>query len=124
VGQYIDFYNIQFYNQVEDAYTNFTTLFESSGGPWNKTSVMELNARGIPLNKIVIGKPVTQADASNTGYVAPADLKGLFNQGQQTYKWYAGLMIWQYPSDSDLSFVSTVTTDLINYCKANPTVCV
>jgi len=76
------------------------------------------------LNKIVIGKPVTPADASNTGYVAPTDLNDLFNQGLQTYGWYTGLMIWQYPSDSDLTFVSTVTSNLINYCAANPTVCV
>jgi chitinase len=85
---------------------------------------MELYARGIPLNKIVIGKPVLTSDASNTGWVAASDLNAMFKQGQTQYGWYAGLMVWQYPSDATGSFVSTVTTDLINYCTANPNKCV
>jgi hypothetical protein len=123
VGDLIDFYNIQFYNQVEDAYTTFSTLFEVSGGPWNGTSVKEINARGVPLNKLVIGKPVLTSDASNTGWVSASDLNGLFNTGLSKYGWYAGLMIWQYPSDTTGSFVSTVATDLINYCANNPNIC-
>lgn len=31
-------------------------------------------ANGIPSNKIVVGKPATQADAANTGTVNPTDL--------------------------------------------------
>jgi chitinase len=123
VGNLIDFYNIQFYNQGTDAYNTFTTLFEVSGGPFNATSVTEIKNRGIPLNKIVIGKPVTTGDASNTGWVGASDLNSIFNQGQAKYGWYAGLMVWQFPSDT-MGFVSTVTTDLINYCKANPNICV
>jgi chitinase len=124
VGNLIDFYNIQFYNQGQDSYNNFTNLFEVSGGPFNGTSVMELVQRGIPLNKIVIGKPVTPADASNTGWISATDLNSIFNQGQAKYGWYTGLMIWQFPSDATGSFVSTVATDLINYCKANSGKCI
>jgi chitinase len=79
---------------------------------------MEIYNRGIPLNKIVVGKPVTVPDASNTGWVDKSNLVNYFNQGYSKYGWYAGLMVWQFPSDSDQTFVSTVTTDLINACKS------
>jgi len=82
---------------------------------------MELVGRGIPLNKIVVGKPVTVADASNTGWVDAADLNTIFNQGYSTYQWYTGLMVWQFPSDATGSFVSTVASDLINTCASSGT---
>lgn len=41
VGDLIDFYNIQFYNQLDDDYSNFTSLFEKSAGTtWSGTSVI------------------------------------------------------------------------------------
>lgn len=67
---------------------------------------------------------MTTADASNTGWVSKTDLASFFSQGFTKYGWYTGLMVWQFPSDSDLTFVSTVATDLINTCAANVGLCV
>jgi len=36
--------------------------------------VKEIVALGVPINKIVIGKPCTTGDATNTGYVTDANL--------------------------------------------------
>jgi hypothetical protein len=44
-------------------------LFHTSGSVFSGTSVLEIIKRGVPGKKIVIGKPVTQADAANTGLV-------------------------------------------------------
>lgn len=85
VGDTIDFYNVQFYNQGADQYvtcevssrvgggiilkTGFQTLLTNSGSEWPSTSVFEINSyTGVPLDKIVIGKPLGANSASN-GYV-------------------------------------------------------
>lgn len=74
VGNTIDFYNVQFYNQGDTKYDSFETLFKKSGSFFSGTSVKEIAGYGIPLNKIVVGKPATQQDASNTGLVSHEDL--------------------------------------------------
>jgi hypothetical protein len=81
-------------------------------------------ARGVPKNKIVIGKPVNGGDASNTGTMTMSDLRSTLNQGRQDYDWYTGSMFWQYSSDTSGSAISTIATDLINFCAANPGHCV
>jgi hypothetical protein len=63
VGHLIQFYNVQFYNQQSTSYGSVQALFNSSGGWAPGTSVNEINSRGVPLEKIVVGKPATPADA-------------------------------------------------------------
>lgn len=70
VGDFIDFYNMQFYNQGD--YNDCTTLFDSAAN-WPGTSVFELAQNGIPLEKIVVGKPGGPNDAED-GYMAPEAL--------------------------------------------------
>lgn len=51
-----------------------------------------------------MGKPVTQADAYNTGYVDSTTLKGLLRQAVKDPNnpgWTPSLMYWQYLSDLD-----------------------
>lgn len=124
VGDLIDFYNIQFYNQGANRYDTYTTLFVTSGGPFNGTSVSEIVARGVPSKKLVVGKPVTQGDASNTGVINLATLGSALTQGYKDYKWYAGAMFWQYPSDSSGAGISTVISGLKSACATGPTACV
>jgi len=95
VGDKIDFYNVQFYNQGADMYVNYQNLFINSGTSLPFTSVKEINLAGIPLNKIVVGKPMLVSDASN-GYVNPSQLGLWFNQAKQELNWNAGLMFWQF----------------------------
>jgi hypothetical protein len=62
----------------------------------------------VPLNKIVIGKPVTPADVMNTGYVTAANLGTFYAKFKKAYNWTPNLMIWQLSSDPNYTFCKTV----------------
>ncbi len=69
VGNTIDFYNVQYYDQGTNKYDTYQTLFEQSGSVYSGTSVQEIIKRGVPSKKLVIGKPVGMSDSANTGWV-------------------------------------------------------
>ncbi|KAH8922653.1 glycoside hydrolase family 18 protein [Atractiella rhizophila] len=94
VGFMIDWYNIQYYNQ-DVGYTSCSQLIHTSGGWEPGTSILELNARGIPMEKLVLGKPSTPANAGS-GYMTAAQLQPCV-QDARNNGWNGGLMLWQYP---------------------------
>ncbi len=65
---------MQFYNQGDTKYDTYTQLFNQATGYFSGTSVKEIIARGIPSNKIVVGKPASASDVMNTGLVSATDL--------------------------------------------------
>ena len=93
----------------------------SSGSVFSGTSVSEIIKRGIPSNKIVIGKPVTSGDASNTGYVNSNDLGKWVSTAYQTMNWYGGIMYWQYASDADMSAIQNSAGFLKTQCETKKT---
>lgn len=113
VGHLIDFYNIQFYNQGDNTYDSYDKLFVKSVGSFANTSVKELNARGIPLEMIVVGKPVTSFDASNTGWMNKTNLASAISKAVQETSWRAGVMFWQFHSDPTGDVVGTVAKALM-----------
>ena len=84
---------MQFYNQGASEYTDCTGLLTSSGGTFPGTSVFEIASAGIDLNKIVIGKPASAADASN-GYMDTSTLASCVAEAQGK-GWNAGVMTWE-----------------------------
>ena len=76
IGSEIDLYLIQYYNQGVCSFDTYETLFlKTASGCWSpRTAVRELIDLGIPSQKIVVGKPSTPKDATNTGYVNPSSL--------------------------------------------------
>jgi len=110
-SQYITFFNVQFYNQGAGCYSDYTSLFKNSGPacpPFPHTSVGEIAAAGVPLSKIVVGKPVTAADASN-GWLSGSALAGLFNQAKSDLGWNTGVMGWVWNDATTCKgFVSAV----------------
>ena len=114
----IDFYMIQFYNQVNSRYDSYTELFtHATGDVFNGTAVQEIADRGVPLQKLVVGKPITRKDVSNTGLV---DLVDLGNWGAQAYDelgWFAGFGHWQYPSDLTGQAMVDTAAQLIKKCE-------
>jgi len=110
VGSLIDFYNVQFYNQGTSAYISYATLFQKSDGWATGTSVQEMVAKGVDVSRIVIGKPVTQGDAANTGFVPLSALKSMLQQGASTTGWRTGVMGWQYKSDADGSWSNSLAS--------------
>lgn len=69
IGQSIDFYNVQFYNQESTGYDSYRGLFIESDGWALGTSVGEILKKGVHPDKIVVGKPVGKGDAYNSGCV-------------------------------------------------------
>jgi len=104
VGDLIDFYNVQFYNQGTSAYSTYNTLFQQTDGWAKGTSVMEMEHAGIPLSRILIGKPITQGDASNTGYIPVGTFRSILQQAMSSIQWKGGFMGWQFKSDTDGSW--------------------
>ena len=58
------------------------------------TSINELNKRGVPLEKIVVGKPASEENVKNTGLVLGKDLGEYLMRGYEEIGWYAGVMVW------------------------------
>lgn len=72
-----------------------------SGSYFSKTSIAEIVERGIPIEKIVIGKPVTKNNASNTGVVNHEELGKWIARAEHELNWRTGVMYWQYCSDKE-----------------------
>lgn len=120
VGDGIDFYNVslvpaalargnanancnpyllqvQYYNQGSDQYNTCDNLLFNSGNSFPESSVFETNtAAGVPLEKIVIGKPINSGAAAN-GYMDPSTLNDCVNQAKAN-GWNAGVMYWEFDS--------------------------
>ena len=76
-------------------------------------------ARGIPLQKIVVGKPILTTDATNTGWISQTDLGTYAAQAYKDYGWYAGIAHWQYPSDKTGQAIKDSAGPLIDLCNKN-----
>jgi len=109
VGNLIDFYNIQFYNQDSSAYSTYQTLFVQSDGWATGTSVLQIAGNIKNMTRCVIGKPVTTGDVNNSGYVPLNTLRTIVQQGIQQTGWKAGLMSWQYPDDHNGQWINTLS---------------
>lgn len=98
----INFFNVQFYNQGASCYVDYNGLFLTSCSTFPSTSVNEIAKSGVPLSKIVVGKYITTADASN-GYVSPSTLHQFFQQAQSGLGWKTGVMAWVWGDASTCS---------------------
>ncbi|KAJ3071240.1 hypothetical protein HDU98_005621 [Podochytrium sp. JEL0797] len=107
VGSMIDAFFLQFYNQGNNRYDTCETLFYASGGYFSGTSVFEMVANGVPVDKIVVGKPVSPAGAANSGFMNPAELAACI-RGAKADGWDAGVMGWQYGLDVGFEWIETL----------------
>ncbi len=114
VGDQIDFYNIQFYNQGTTMYENAQDLFNISSGWAPGTSINEIIAFGVPSNKVILGKPAGVGDANN-GYMTAATIDAAIATNYPYNGWKAGVMFWQYSSDSTGSICTEATKSLMSF---------
>ncbi|KAG2050983.1 glycoside hydrolase family 18 protein [Suillus hirtellus] len=105
VGSLIDWYNVQFYNQGTTEYTTCTGLITESSTAWPGTSLFQIAAAGVSLDKLVIGKPATTADATN-GYMNTTLLAQCVDMAYEQ-GWDAGVMVWEFP-DAAASWIEAV----------------
>ncbi|EKM50458.1 glycoside hydrolase family 18 protein [Phanerochaete carnosa HHB-10118-sp] len=108
VGSTIDWYNVQFYNQGTTEYTTCSGLLTASSSTWPETALFQIAASGVPLSKLVIGKPATASDASN-GYMPTSTLATCVEQAQ-SQGWNAGVMVWEFP-DAAAAWITAVRAD-------------
>jgi len=94
VGHLIDWYNLQFYNQGTREYTTCFGLLTSSSHVFPHSALFQIHDSGIPLSKLVIGKPATRPDASN-GFMSAATLATCV-QKAKSKGWKGGVMFWQF----------------------------
>ncbi|KAJ7224292.1 glycoside hydrolase family 18 protein [Mycena pura] len=95
VGSMIDWYNVQFYNQGASEYTTCANLLTASSSTWPSTALFQIASSGVPLSKLVIGKPAVSGDASN-GFMSTTTLATCVSQAK-SQGWNAGVMVWEYP---------------------------
>jgi hypothetical protein len=119
VGHLINFYNVQFYNQVDTRYDTYAELFTNATGGFSNTSVNEIIARGVPSDMVVVTKPATPADASNTGYMDPTLLGQAVTRAYNELHWHAGVAFWQYYNDINGTILQKAAGNLIDLCKIN-----
>lgn len=104
----INFYNIQYYNQGNDAYQAYDTfnkIFPKTyDGAANNTAIESISANGIPGEKLIVGKPITSADvgsAGATGYISEDKLAAILFEAQKQGISFGGVMGWKIDSDID-----------------------
>ncbi|KAJ7612497.1 glycoside hydrolase family 18 protein [Mycena polygramma] len=105
VGNLIDWYNIQFYNQGASEYTTCAGLLTASSSTWPASSVFQIGASGVPLSKIVIGKPAGAGDG-NSGFMDASTLAGCLVTAKSK-GWTGGAMVWEWP-DAAAAWIKTV----------------
>jgi len=105
VGDLIDWYNVQFYNQGVSEYVTCAGLLTESSSTWPGSALFQIAASGIELNKLVIGKPAETGDADN-GFMNAATLATCIAQAK-SQGWSAGAMVWEWP-DAAAPWIKTV----------------
>jgi len=67
-------------------------------------------AGGIPMNKIVIGKPVHANDIGDVtqGYNTAQEMNSIVNQAKSELGWNAGVMGWQWTGTEDAAWINTI----------------
>jgi chitinase len=114
VGELIDWYNLQYYNQGESLYTTYDDCFGASSA-FPGTAVLELKGLN---SKIAVGKPATQRDANN-GWVPASTLAQWLQKANKEAGWCGGAMYWQLSSDTDKSFGSAMRKAVDSFSGCN-----
>jgi len=109
VGDIIDWYNVQFYNQGTTEYTTCAGLLTASSSTWPESALFQIAANGVTLDKLVIGKPAVAADETAGGFIDPATLATCVAEAKSE-GWTAGVMSWEYP-DAAAAWIAEVRAD-------------
>ncbi|KAG1869320.1 glycoside hydrolase family 18 protein [Suillus tomentosus] len=104
VGDMIDWYNVQGTTE----YTTCDGLLYNSSTTWPESALFQIADSGVPLDKLVIGKPATAAQATN-GYIDPSLLASCVSSAYAS-GWDGGVMVWEYPY-AESSWIATVRGD-------------
>jgi chitinase len=96
VGNYIDFYNVQFYNQGGD-----------EGCSGSLARLNQIISSGVPADKVVFGKPLTSVDGSS-GWMSGSEIYQCLKN--KPAGWTTQVMFWQFHEGVAASTLATITT--------------
>ncbi len=92
----INFFNIQCYNQGDECYTTYETIFINSCANFPESAFTQFDS-DVPLEKLVLGKPMRQGIDAGSGYNTPQEINSIMIEGKNNLGWTAGVMTWQWP---------------------------
>ena len=96
-GNQVDFISIQYYNQGLYKDNPDNALFNIDS--WaDGSSRRELVDAGIPKNKLVMGKPISEATAFS-GFVPATTIQRAACRAHEEFGWDGGFMTWMYDTD-------------------------
>ena len=101
-----------FFAEGATQYTDCTGLLTTSGGSYPGSSVFEISANGVNVDKLVIGKPAIAADAPSGGYIDPSTLATCVSQAK-SQGWNAGVMSWEVWAYSLISPAHRLTLPVV-----------
>lgn len=81
------------FSEGKTEYIDCLGLLNHSSSTSPNSSVFEIAKSGVPLDKIVIGKPATASDATN-GVMDPVALSQCVSQAKAS-GWNGGVMFWE-----------------------------
>jgi len=87
----IDYLLIQYYNN--DNPVTYAQIF-TTGDSGKLNSIKQISNQGIPLNKLVLGKPVNSGDGNQ--WLSASQLNSIIKQAKTNLGWTGGVMGWQW----------------------------
>jgi len=97
----IDFLLIQYYNNGKS--DTYQEIFVSLNGG----SISEIAKSGIPLEKLVVGKPVLQNDGND--WISASAFHSIVEQASTNLKWNAGVMGWEWhDANTNSEWIKTI----------------
>lgn len=100
-------FNITYFVEGSTEYTTCAGLLTASSSQWPQSALFQIAASGVPLNKLVIGKPGTSGDASN-GFMSTSLLASCVSQAK-AQGWNAGVMVWEVSTMKEFKLKSLIS---------------
>lgn len=107
----VDAFLIQFYNQGSTYLTYQTQMITNDFHPG--TAIAQLIQRGLPPDKIVMGKLTQRTDGQTESWVSPETLAPWILQAQHdpnVFFWHTGVSTWQFNTSGNPTFQWFINT--------------
>lgn len=111
-GGYIDYLNVQFYNQgqpgTEGPYSSYETIYVNGPNDFPYSAINQVATQGpnteitpIPLNALIYGTYLQSTDGS--GFHDPIAIKQFMQTANTNLGWNAGTMLWMWRTEGTVT---------------------
>lgn len=91
----VDWLNVQYYNQGASCYQNYQGIFQTACASFPTSAISQLQAAGIPYDRLVLGMPVLPTDG-NQPFPSASTVHDMVVKAGAELGWNAGVFAWQY----------------------------